>query len=66
MIKTYNFVLGTGFAGCVHSTICELEFDDNATYEEINREVRFCFDEWMWGRIEAGWEEIKEVKSDDD
>lgn len=45
-VKAY---VNTGFVGCRHEEV--LEFEDDATDEEIEEWVR----EWMYDRIEWGW-----------
>ncbi|MFR3361812.1 MAG: hypothetical protein ACLTPR_07590 [Enterococcus canintestini] len=45
--------MGTGFAGATHED--ELEFDDDATDEEIAKEVW----EYFTNFLDVGWEEVK-------
>lgn len=46
--------MGTGYAGCTHED--ELEFDDDTTNEEIDKEVW----EYFCNFLDCGWEEVKE------
>ena len=48
MIKV-DVSLSIGFATANHED--ELEFDDNATDEQIDAEVQ----EWAWNYIDIGW-----------
>ena len=54
-MKKVNFYLDTGFgANCVHED--SMEFDDDASAEEIEAELTA----WANDQIDAWWEEEKE------
>ena len=48
-MKRIHFHLGVGYVGAVHDEI--VEFEDNATNEEIEEE----FNEWVNGYEDASW-----------
>lgn len=58
MIKKYKFSVGTRYIKSDWTEEVELEFDDNATEEEIEKEVNEVFEEWVWENAETYWNEI--------
>lgn len=49
-MKTVKWNLGTGYAGATHEG--EIEFDDDATEEEIEEAVQDA----AWQRLDLWWE----------
>ena len=46
----------TGFAGCVHTDTLTIEVDINATDKEIEKLIREETKDWLFNRIEYGYE----------
>lgn len=53
-MKRIEFYLGIGYPGAEHKEM--VEFDDNATDEEIEE----CFEDWKNDYIDAGWQEAED------
>lgn len=53
-MKTVKFKVTceTGFVTATHTAIMELEFEDEATQEEINKEVEAVTREWALEKID--------------
>ena len=60
MKKTYIFYAHGGYVGCEHQEEVELEFENNATEEEVYKQVCEVYDEWVNDVIDMSWWE-KEV-----
>ena len=55
MKRTYEFYVETRYVGSRVTDEIELQFDDDATEEEIEKEVEECWIEWRNENCEGGW-----------
>jgi len=58
MKRIYEFSVSTRYAGSKVVDEIELEFPDNASEEEIERDVESAWKDWMSDEIDGGWSEI--------
>lgn len=56
MKRTYKFYVETRYVGSRVTEDIELDFDDDATEEEIESEVEEVYKDWMSNECEGGWE----------
>ena len=58
----FKFRVSTGFVGAAREEIVEISDDEfeGFTESERNELIQETFNEWMWDRIDAGWEEVEE------
>lgn len=54
----FKFSVGTRYVGSTVYDELELQFDDDATDEEIEKESEECFQDWMWSNIDTNIERI--------
>lgn len=55
MKRTYEFWVETRYVNSTVKDTIELEFSDNATAEEIDKEVEECWSEWRNEQCDGGW-----------
>jgi hypothetical protein len=60
MTRKYEFYLGTGFRGCTHKEIVEIDFEGDETEEEIEDIVNEWYDDWVGNKLDRSWKEIEE------
>ena len=58
MRKEYNFHVGTTYTRTNVEEIIVVEFEDNASEDEIDEKVSKTFEEWVWENIDAGYEQV--------
>ena len=51
----FEFHVSTHFVNSTAKDIVELEFEDDATEEEIEDEVAEAYKDWMNNEVEGGW-----------
>jgi hypothetical protein len=57
---TVKMSVGTTYVGSTVSDEVEFEFEDNATPEEIEKQIDEYYDEWVWDRLNSSWNIINE------
>lgn len=58
MILKFEFSIGTRYVGSTARDTVELEFDDDATDEEIEAAAEEAWKEWMWNEVDGGWKRL--------
>jgi divalent metal cation (Fe/Co/Zn/Cd) transporter len=56
MIIKFQVYVSTRYVGSKVSVTLELDIDDDATSEEIEKEKEELAKEWLWQNIEFGWD----------
>lgn len=57
--KKYRFSIATRYINSEDYEIVELQFDDNATEDEINNEVSEIYQTWANERNQGYWKEVE-------
>ena len=67
MIKVikYLFTLGTTYVGSTVKEEVEIEFDEDASQDEIYEEVKRQYEQWVWDNNYGGWDKISETVKED-
>jgi hypothetical protein len=55
-----KYHLDTGFVGCTHEEVCDVSVPDDATENEIERELEEYGVDWIFNHIEWGWDLVQE------
>ena len=58
MIIKFEFSVGTRYVGSTVNDEVELEFNDDATEQEIEDEVEDYYKDWMSNEIDGGWKRL--------
>lgn len=56
--KKYHFSISTNKVGSETSDIVELQFDDDATLEEIENQVTEIYTDWLFENNNGGFHEL--------
>jgi len=56
--KKYHFSISTNKAGSETSDIVELQFDEDATVEEIENQVTEIYTDWLFENNNGGFHEL--------
>jgi hypothetical protein len=64
-IITYEFNVGTRYVGSTVKDETTLEFDDDATQEEIESIVEEAWIEWRNEQCDGGWKVLSEKTEED-
>jgi hypothetical protein len=59
MIKKVKFSISTHYVKSSYVEEQELEFDDDATEEQITEEIEEIYSEWLAEHTYGGWEIIR-------
>lgn len=51
----FEFSIGTRYVGSDVKDEIELEFDDDATEQEIESQVEEVYKDWVWEQVDGGW-----------
>lgn len=62
MTKKYLFTLSIGYSGAEHREVFDVEFEDGATEEQMDKELESSWSEWARNYIDGGWSETDEEK----
>ena len=65
MKRVYEFNIGTRYVGSEVVDEMEFDFDDDATEEEMEKEVEEYWLDWRNNNCDGGWRLISEEKEDE-
>lgn len=54
----FQFTVGTKYVGSTVKKEVELEFDDEATDDEIEEEAASVYQDWLNNQLDGGWERL--------
>jgi hypothetical protein len=58
MTRKFNFSIATTYIRSEWKEVVELEFDDDATEEEIEKEVEEAYQLWLYEHNYGGWSAV--------